>query len=258
MLDDDEVAGLGPLVREQTPVPLDVVGRDLDQAGVMLPGPAGGLGVQLPGDVRDDGQTALGGAAGASDRRLPPVTTVIAILAPIFGFIGVLVGVRLSARHETTRWLRDERKAAYIEYLDLLTALVREFSGQVRDDKFTGRLRGEQGRRSGSEIAGALAKERDEAFSSQVQNIQHQNLRLELLMGSDVGHHYANARDAVDVMVDAWKDAYPTEETWEEAADRMHRAIAILKVVMRRDLGVKPPSRWRERRSKVIVIEDWM
>src|SRR5690606_34628068 len=53
------------------------------------------------------------------------------VIAPVGALSGVAVGSWLSRRNEADRWLREQRLRLYVDLIDLVTAINRQFATEV-------------------------------------------------------------------------------------------------------------------------------
>jgi hypothetical protein len=159
---------------------------------------------------------------------------IIAAISPVLALVGVWLGARLSDLQEGGRWLRDQRQQIYVEYLDLLTALIRSFGVGMRVSKFGGQAAVE----AGHNFRGV-----EDAFHDSLDELHHIELRLELVMGDDVREakqrmdgfiaNIFEATDSNDITNDRWNEIQ--EDGWD-SLDELQRS-------MRSELGVKSTRR---------------
>lgn len=148
--------------------------------------------------------------AGVSDVLRPgslqTFLAIIAAMSPVIALAGVWLGSRLGSRQETRRWLRDQRQQTYLEYLDLMVALNRLFGVGPRVSKF------------GSQSAVDAGHDFDgveNAFHDLLEQLEHLEQRLELLVGDDTRALVEELSLVPGTIMELSGDEDTTEEEWD-------------------------------------------
>lgn len=141
-------------------------------------------------------------------------------------FLGALFARKTSERD----WLRQKRADAYLELLDLLKEINTSFAVGQRVSKF----RAASALQHGHDFEGV-----EDAWYHHQTELEHLELRIELL-GGKLGDLYRDrANDLIIDMTDAIEAEDITEDDWNALVMRAHDLIDDLVKIARQDLGVK-------------------
>ncbi|MGE5288361.1 MAG: hypothetical protein ACM3ML_14425 [Micromonosporaceae bacterium] len=145
---------------------------------------------------------------------------------------------------EGSRWLRDQRQQTYVEYLDLLVALIRTFGVGMRVSKFGGQT----AINSGHDFKGV-----DEAFNNLMDDLHHLEQRLELIVGDNVWSAKQKVDDLILSILDARDDEDIIEYEWDEIQEEGWDLLSELQKAMRAELGVKSTAAKRREIGRIVV-----
>ena len=148
---------------------------------------------------------------------------------------GVWLGAALAGRRSERNCLREKRADAYVELLDLLTVISQTFHVGLKVSK----LRADAAREHGHDFEGV-----EQAWRSQLDDLEHVELRVNMLGGRLGKAYQARANDIVFRMLQCVDATSPSETEWDLAGSDVMQLRDDLVSLARADLGA---SWWSER-----------
>lgn len=150
------------------------------------------------------------------------------IIAPVGALVGVVIGSWLSRRDETNRWVREQRLHLYVELIDLLTAINRQFATEL----MVSTLRADSAAEAGHDFEGV-----EVLWHDRQTELEHLERRLSLLGGA-VRDAFAKHVESTIVRYFAAIEGDVSEAEWQAIVVAGHDAIEALTAAARADLGI--------------------
>lgn len=164
------------------------------------------------------------------------------VIAAAAGLVGVTVGALLTHRREHDAWLREQRRAVYVELLGLLTATTRQFA----TDLSVSRLQPDSAAESGHDFAGAEWRLLDN-----LNELEQLRPTLLILAGRSV-------LDVYEAQVDPWiasvsvtaHDEHPTASQWGAVTEQGWAVVDRLALAARLELHRPVPTSFLRRAAR--------
>lgn len=158
------------------------------------------------------------------------------LVTGVVTLVGVWIGSHLSRRTSERDWVREKRGDAYLELLDLLVEINSTFAVGLR----VSRLRTDEAAEHGHDFEGV-----EELWRDQIDELEHIELRVNMLGGNLTKVYRDKANDLIADMMNALDDDEIDEDTWNQIVSRGHELIDDLVAMGRKDLGIITEKRAR-------------
>jgi hypothetical protein len=146
----------------------------------------------------------------------------------VLPIIGVMVGAKLASRSADDQWLKKERLTAYLDLIDQLTAMLKQFAVGMKVSKF-----GHHAEGSDHDEASVLWE-----WQEQMDGLERAEVKAKIL-GGHLGFVYeSTADDLIGEMLEALDDPDITEAHWDALSSRGHDLRAALEKSAAADLEV--------------------
>lgn len=147
------------------------------------------------------------------------------IILPI---LGVMVGAKLASRSTDDHWLKNERLTAYLELIEQLEVMLKQFAVGMKVSKF-----GQHAPHSDHD-EDSVAWE----WQEQMNELERAEVKARIL-GGHLGTVYEDtADDLIGEMLDAIEDPDITEDEWKALSSRGHDLRRALHKSAKADLEV--------------------
>lgn len=148
----------------------------------------------------------------------------------------VWIGSHLSQRLSEKDWVREKRGAAYLELLDLLLEINSTFAVGLK----VSALQTEAAMAHGHDFEGV-----EELWRSQINDLEHIELRVNMLGGNLTEVYRQRANDVIADMLDAVDIDEISEKEWNAISRRSRELVDELVAIGRADLGIVANKRFR-------------
>lgn len=158
------------------------------------------------------------------------------LITGLVTIFAVWIGSHLSRRQSESDWVREKRGAAYLELLDLLIEINSTFGVGLRVSK----LRTEAGLEHGHDFEGV-----EDLWRSQTDELEHIELRVNMLGGNLTKLYRENAHGVIMDMLDALDSEEISEREWDAIVRRGQDLVDDLVAIGRKDLGIVEEKKFR-------------
>lgn len=148
----------------------------------------------------------------------------------------VWIGSHLSRRLSESDWVREKRGAAYLELLDLLIEINSTFGVGLRVSK----LRTDAAIEHGHDFEGV-----EDLWRSQIDELEHIELRVNMLGGNLTQVYRDKANDVIADMLNALDSSEVSEKEWDSIVHRGQELVDELVAIGRKDLGIVVDKKFR-------------
>lgn len=162
------------------------------------------------------------------------VKDLATVILPI---VGVMVGAKLAGRSADQQWLKRERLTAYLELIEQLSSMRKQFAVGMKVSKFSGHVESDDHN----------ADTVDWEWHEQMEDLERAEVKARILGGRLGSVYNATADDLVGDMLDAVEDPDITEEEWDALTRRGNRLQDALEESAKADLEVPAHRSWRLR-----------
>lgn len=156
------------------------------------------------------------------------------LVTGVVTLVGVWIGSHLSRRTSERDWVREKRGDAYLELLDLLIEINTTFAVGLKVSK----LKTEAAVEHGHDFEGV-----EDLWRSQIDDLEHIELRVNMLGGNLNKVYRDKANDVIADMMDALTADEIAEDEWDMIVRRGHDLIDDLVNIGRKDLGIATDKR---------------